>query len=108
MDYLERICGLTEPLLWIQLVAEGSASTWRAFGVAMAKARRVNVEGSAFGLRRAKGSVKSKDWLCVIKGLVQHNHWIASVHPKPLVAVCLHFYLDKHNTSRFLSKFAVS
>ena len=39
---------LTEPLLWIQLVAEGSASTWRAFGVAMAKVRRVNVEGSTF------------------------------------------------------------
>ena len=30
------------------LVAEGSSSTWRAFGVAMAKVRRVNVEGSAF------------------------------------------------------------
>ena len=53
--------GLTEPLLWIQLVAEGSSSKWRAFGVAMAKARYNFVEGSAFGLRRAKGSVKSKD-----------------------------------------------
>jgi hypothetical protein len=47
-DFLKRICGLTEALLWIQLVAEGSASTWRALGVAMAKARRVNVEGSVF------------------------------------------------------------
>ena len=52
----ERICenllthfrGLTEPLLWIQLVAEGSPSQRRTFGVAMTKARRVNVEGSVF------------------------------------------------------------
>ena len=42
------LCGLTEPLLWIQLVAEGSLSSQRAFGVAMAKARRDNVEGSVF------------------------------------------------------------
>ena len=48
VDFQNRICGLTEPFLRIQLVAEGSSSTWRAFGVAMAKARRVNVEGSAF------------------------------------------------------------
>ncbi|MBQ1664579.1 MAG: hypothetical protein II061_00800 [Bacteroidaceae bacterium] len=48
MDYQSRICGLTEPFLWIQLVAEGSSSTWRAFGVAMAKARHINVEGSVF------------------------------------------------------------
>ena len=27
----------------------------------LCKARRVNVEGSPFGLRRAKGSVKSKE-----------------------------------------------
>ncbi|MBO7558627.1 MAG: hypothetical protein J6T52_09060 [Bacteroidaceae bacterium] len=47
-DFQKRICGLTEPLLWIQLVAEGSSSTCRAFGVAMAKARRDNVEGSVF------------------------------------------------------------
>ncbi|MBQ5460314.1 MAG: hypothetical protein IIT55_00610 [Bacteroidaceae bacterium] len=47
-DSQNHICGLTEPLLWIQLVAEGSASTCRAFGVAMAKARRDNVEGSVF------------------------------------------------------------
>ena len=47
-DFQDRFFGLTEPLLWIQLVAEGSASTWRAFGVAMAKVRRVNTEGSTF------------------------------------------------------------
>ena len=40
--------GLTEPLLWIQLVAEGSSSTWRRLGVAMAKVRYKNVEGSVF------------------------------------------------------------
>ncbi|MBQ2586111.1 MAG: hypothetical protein II570_04225, partial [Bacteroidaceae bacterium] len=47
-DCLKHIFGLTEAFLWIQLVAEGSLSSWRALGVAMAKARRVNVEGSAF------------------------------------------------------------
>ena len=47
-DLLKHIWGLTEPFLWIQLVAEGSSSTWRAFGVAMAKARRVNDESSTF------------------------------------------------------------
>ena len=46
-DFQKCICGLTEPFLWIQLVAEGSSSTWRAFGVAMAKARYHFVEGSA-------------------------------------------------------------
>jgi len=39
---------LTEAFLWIQLVAEPSLSQRRALGVAMAKARRVNVEGSTF------------------------------------------------------------
>ena len=61
MDFQKLMCGLTEPLLWIQLVAEGSLSFQRALGVAMAKARYNFVEGSAFGLRRAKGSVKSKE-----------------------------------------------
>ncbi|MBR3530487.1 MAG: hypothetical protein IKN83_03895 [Bacteroidaceae bacterium] len=41
--------------LKIQLVAEGSASTWRAFGVAMAKVRRANVEGSAIQLNQKEG-----------------------------------------------------
>ncbi len=39
---------LTEPLLWIQLVAEGSLSFQRRLGVAMAKARYDFIEGSAF------------------------------------------------------------
>ena len=47
-NLLTHFRGLTEPLLWIQLVAEGSASQRRTFGEAMAKARRVNVEGSVF------------------------------------------------------------
>jgi hypothetical protein len=34
--------------LKVQLVAEGSSSTWRAFGVAMAKVRYNFVEGSVF------------------------------------------------------------
>ena len=45
-DCQKHICGYTEAFLWIQLVAEGSSSTCRAFGIAMAKVRRVNVEGS--------------------------------------------------------------
>ena len=76
------MCGLTKAFLWIQLVAEGSSSTWRAFGVAMAKARRVNVEGSVFGLRRAKGSVKSKESASVIKGKSQNYRRKRSVQLK--------------------------
>ena len=59
--------------LKVQLVAEGSASTWRAFGVAMAKVRRVNAEGSAFGLRRAKGSVKSKEKASIFEGKIGYR-----------------------------------
>jgi len=47
-DCQRRLFGLIESFLWIQLVAEGSLSKWRALGVAMTKARRVNVEGSMF------------------------------------------------------------
>ena len=36
----------------------------------LCKARRVNVEGSPFGLRRAKGSVKSKENVSEIRGKV--------------------------------------
>ena len=45
---LRRICGLSETLLWIQLVAEGSSSQRRTLGVAMTKARYNFVEGSPF------------------------------------------------------------
>ena len=67
-DYQNHICGLTELFLWIQLVAEGSSSTCRAFGIAMAKVRRVNVEGSSVQLNQRKGSVKTKENVCKIKG----------------------------------------
>ena len=40
--------GLSEARLGIQLVAEGSASKRRTFGIAMAKVREKNVEGSTF------------------------------------------------------------
>ena len=48
----------------------------------MAKARRVNVEGSVFGLRRAKGSVKSKESASVIKGKSQNYRRRRSVQLK--------------------------
>ena len=69
------MCGYTEAFLWIQLVAEGSPSTWRALVVVITKARRVNVEGSAFGLRREKGSVNAKETFSAIEGEVQLNQW---------------------------------
>jgi hypothetical protein len=56
-NFPKRMWGLAETLLWSQLVAEGSSSTWRAFGVAMAKARRVNVEGSVVQFNQKKGLV---------------------------------------------------
>ena len=48
MDILNRSFGLADAELKVQLVAEGSLSKWRALGVAITRARRVNVEGSAF------------------------------------------------------------
>ena len=48
VDILALSFGLAYAELKVQLVAEGSSSTCRAFGVAMAKVRRVNVEGSPF------------------------------------------------------------
>ena len=82
MYYQNRICGLTEAFLWIQLVAEGSLSKRRALGVAMAKARYNFVEGSAFGLRRAKGSVKANERFSEIKGTIQFNQTKSSVKSK--------------------------
>ena len=72
-DYLNLIYGLTEPLLWIQLVAEGSASKWRALGVAITKARRVNVEGSPFQLNQRRDAVKSKERVRTFEGECQYN-----------------------------------
>ena len=48
VDLQNRSFGLTEPFLWIQLVAEGSLSNWRGLGVAITKARYNFIEGSAF------------------------------------------------------------
>ena len=45
-DFLRRMWGLTEPFLWIQLVAEGSLSFKRGLGVSQARARLKNAEGS--------------------------------------------------------------
>ena len=47
-DCEKQFLGLTEPLLWIQLVAERSLSFQRALGVSITSARRVNVESSTF------------------------------------------------------------
>jgi len=48
----------------------------------MAKARRVNVEGSTFGLRRAKGSVKSKEKFSTFEGEGLQKRRKASVKSK--------------------------
>jgi hypothetical protein len=76
------MCELTDALLWIQLVAERSASKRRALGVAITSLRYNNVEGSAFGLRRAKGSVKANEWFSEIKGTIQFNQTKSSVKSK--------------------------
>ena len=47
-NILNRSFELADAELKVQLVAEGSLSTWRRLGVAMAKVRRVNDEGSPF------------------------------------------------------------
>ena len=48
----------------------------------MAKVRRVNAEGSAFGLRRAKGSVKSKEKLSTFEGKIGYRWAKGSVQSK--------------------------
>ena len=60
VDFLNSVCGYSEPLLWIQLVAEGSLSNWRALDVAMARARQNNVERSVIQLKQRNESVESK------------------------------------------------
>jgi len=81
-DFQKRMCGLTEPLLRIQLVAEGSLSKWRALGVAITRARRVNVEGSAFQLNQRNGSVKTKKNCSAIKGDAEYIRSFFRSYPK--------------------------
>ncbi len=59
-DCLKCMRGFTEAFFWIQLVAEGSSSTCRAFGVAIAKVRQNYDEGSAFQLNQMIASAQSK------------------------------------------------
>ena len=88
------MCGLTEPFLWIQLVAEGSAFRWRRLGVVITKARYNFVEGSLFGLRRAKGSVKSKEIFSLIERKIWYNQRIAPVQSFLLIASAFLFIND--------------
>ena len=71
--------------LKVQLVAEGSSSKRRRLGVAITKARYNFVEGSAFGLRRAEGSVKSKERFSKIKGQIDILRAEGSVQSKESV-----------------------
>ena len=52
----------------------------------LCKARRVNVEGSTTGLRRAKGSVKSKENTRKIKGKVLKKRSEASVKSRSVTS----------------------
>ena len=72
-DFLNLIYGWTEPLLGIQLVAEGSLSKWRALGVAITKARRVNVEGSAIQFNQRRDAVKSEENVRTFEEECQYN-----------------------------------
>ena len=80
--YQNRICGLTEAFLWIQLVAEPSLSKRRRLGVAITKARYNFVEGSAFQLNQTRASEKSKDRLAFSELKVQCNRMRASAKTK--------------------------
>ena len=60
--------GFTEAFFRVQLVADGSASNRRAFGVAPAKVRRYDNEGSAFKYNRRNDLVESKDQLAFVEG----------------------------------------
>jgi len=60
----------------------------------LCKARRVNVEGLPFGLRRAKGSVKSKENVSKIRGKVLKKRRGTSVKSKKGLADDLKRYTD--------------
>jgi len=76
---------LADAELKVQLVAEGSLSKRRGLGVAITRARYNFVEGSAFGLRRAEGSVKSKERFSKIKGQIDILRAEGSVQSKESV-----------------------
>ena len=66
------LCGLTEPLLWIQLVAERSALRWRALAVITLRARRFTKSKGKVQLNQRRKSVSSKDKTSTIKGERQY------------------------------------
>ena len=86
-NYQKFMFGLTEPILWIQLVAEGSPSKRRGLGVAITRARYHFVEGSASDLLRAEASVESRKWFCAIEETVVFNQRNSSVHSKELLCL---------------------
>ena len=61
MLLMQRFRGLSEAFFCVQLVAEGSLSNRRAFGVAMAKVRHNNAERSAFQLNQRNDLVLSNE-----------------------------------------------
>ncbi|MBQ2585718.1 MAG: hypothetical protein II570_02205, partial [Bacteroidaceae bacterium] len=69
------------------------------------KARRVNVEGSPFGLRRAKGSVKSKENVSKIRGKVLKKRRGTSVKPKPCRLLSKELRKNKPQITRILQMY---
>ena len=68
MDCQKHMCGFTEPILWIQLVAEGSSSKQRGLVIKTLRARHFSkIKGKEeFNERRV--SVQSKEIASSLRG----------------------------------------
>ena len=78
---LHLFCTSTEPLLWIQLVAEGSLSFSRTFDKTTPKVREVNDEPSLFHFIHTIASVDSHDRFSQSTQSFQSIHMIVSDNP---------------------------
>ena len=78
---LHLFCTSTEPLLWIQLVAERSLSSWRALVMSTPSARYKNAEPSLFHFIHTIASVDSHDCFSQSAQATQSIHTIVSVNP---------------------------
>ena len=78
---LHLFCTSTEALLWIQLVAEHSLSSWRALVMSTPSARYKNAEPSLLHFIHTIVSVNPQDCFCRFEQSFQSIHTIVSVNP---------------------------
>ena len=81
LSVLHRFCTSTEPLLWIQLVAEGSLSFLRTFDRTTPKVREVNDEPSLFHFIHTINLVNPHDCFSRFAQSFKSIHAIVLVNP---------------------------